>query len=135
VAVGGDEFEEEFEVVVFDVGVDELLALAIHDADVHWVRVEIDSAVELRGGSVILHTINRGGAVEAPVSVIRLITRGVFAALPALAPDDSTNPKGFDEYQIHWSESGRATSVGKAEALGRPRRSVLPLGAAPTRDH
>jgi hypothetical protein len=35
--------------------VNEFFALAIHDADVHLTRVEIDSAVELSGGSVILH--------------------------------------------------------------------------------
>lgn len=28
----------------------------------------------------------------------------------------------------HWSERGRATSLANADALGRPRRSVLPLG-------
>jgi hypothetical protein len=28
----------------------------------------------------------------------------------------------------HWSERGRATPVTKADTLGRPRRSVLPLG-------
>ena len=55
VAIGGDELEEVLEVVVLDVGVDELLALAIHDADVHLPGVEIDSAVEFGGGGVILH--------------------------------------------------------------------------------
>lgn len=30
--------------------------------------------------------------------------------------------------QNHWSERGRATSVANANALGRPRRSVLALG-------
>jgi len=29
--------------------------------------------------------------------------------------------------QNHWSERGRATSVANADALGRPRRSVLSL--------
>ena len=29
--------------------------------------------------------------------------------------------------QNHWSERGRATSVANADALGRPRRSVLAL--------
>jgi hypothetical protein len=55
VAIGGDEFEEELEVVVLDVGVDEFPALAIHDADVHLPGMEIDSAIELGGGGVILH--------------------------------------------------------------------------------
>ena len=30
--------------------------------------------------------------------------------------------------QNHWSERGRATPVANADALGRPRRSVLSLG-------
>src|SRR2546428_2453178 len=36
--------------------------------------------------------------------------------------------------QNHWSERGRATSVGTADALGRPRRSVLPLGRTTPHD-
>jgi len=40
-----DEFEEVSEVVVLDVGVDQLLALAIHEADVHLAGMEIDSAI------------------------------------------------------------------------------------------
>jgi hypothetical protein len=35
VAVRLDEFEEEVEVIVFDVGVDEDFAGTIHEADVH----------------------------------------------------------------------------------------------------
>ena len=56
VPVGLDQLEEEGEVVVFDVGVDQFFALAIHDADVHLASVQIDSAVELGGGGVILHS-------------------------------------------------------------------------------
>jgi hypothetical protein len=33
--------------------VDQLLALAIHEADVHLVGMEVDSAVELGGGGVM----------------------------------------------------------------------------------
>jgi hypothetical protein len=55
VAVGFDELEEVLEVVVLDVAVDQLLALAIHDADVHLVSVQVDSAVELCGGGVVFH--------------------------------------------------------------------------------
>ena len=55
VAIRLDEFEEELEVVVFDVGVDQLLALPIHDADVHLACMEVYSAIELCGGGVILH--------------------------------------------------------------------------------
>ncbi len=57
VAIGFHAFKEEGKVVVFDVGVDELLAFAVHDADVHLTRMEIDSAIELSGGRVIFHTI------------------------------------------------------------------------------
>ena len=56
-AVRFDQFEEEFEVVVFDVGVDQLLALPVHDADVHLAGVQIDSAVVFRSGDVILHSV------------------------------------------------------------------------------
>ena len=55
VLVGLDELEEELEVIVANVGVDEFLALPVHEADVHLVGVEVDSAVELCGGGIILH--------------------------------------------------------------------------------
>jgi len=55
VAIGRDEFEEIGEVIVFDVGVDELFAVAVQHADIHLAGVEVDSAVELGGGGVILH--------------------------------------------------------------------------------
>src|SRR5215510_2295783 len=58
VAVGFDELEEVLEVVVLDVAMDQLLALTVHDADVHLARVQVDSAVVFRGGGVILHTCN-----------------------------------------------------------------------------
>jgi hypothetical protein len=52
---GGDLLEEEGEVVVLDVELEELLALAIDDADVPLASVEVDSAVEARGGLVVFH--------------------------------------------------------------------------------
>ena len=55
VAIGWDEFEEVREVVVQDVGVDQFLALAIHDADVDLVRMQIDSAIVFGRGSVVFH--------------------------------------------------------------------------------
>jgi hypothetical protein len=55
VAIGGDEFEEIGEVIVANVGVDELIAGAVHDADIHLAGMEINSAVEFGGGGVILH--------------------------------------------------------------------------------
>ena len=33
-----------------------------------------------------------------------------------------------DAQQDHWSKRGRAMSIGNANALGCPRRSVLALG-------
>lgn len=48
-----DQLEEVLEVIVFDVGVDQLFTLFVHHADVHLVSVHVDSAVELRRGSVI----------------------------------------------------------------------------------
>ena|SRR5579859_4300960 len=50
-----NELEEVIEVVVFDVGMDELLSLPVHDADVHLVGVEVNSAVELCGRCVVFH--------------------------------------------------------------------------------
>lgn len=58
VFIGFDQFEEEIEVVVFDVGVDEFFTLPIHHADVHLACVEVDSAIELRCRGVILHRCN-----------------------------------------------------------------------------
>src|SRR6266853_3072621 len=57
--IGLDELEEEVEVVVLDVSMDQLFALAVHDADVHLTSVQVDSAVELRGGSIILHMLTQ----------------------------------------------------------------------------
>ena len=57
VAVRGDELEEELEVVVADVGVDEDFAGAVHDADIHLARMEIDSAVEFGGRSIVFHFV------------------------------------------------------------------------------
>ncbi len=50
-----DQLEEELEVVVLDVGVDWLFALAVHDAGVHPARMHIDSAVVSGRGGVIFH--------------------------------------------------------------------------------
>jgi hypothetical protein len=38
----------------------------------------------------------------------------------------------FFAEQNHLSERGRAMSFANADALGRPRRSVLPFGTGPT---
>ena len=57
VAIGRDELEEIGEVIVADVGVDEYFAGAVHDADIHLASVEINSAVEFRGGGVVFHGV------------------------------------------------------------------------------
>jgi hypothetical protein len=51
-----DELEEVSEVVVFDVSVDQFLALAIHEADVHLACMQIDSAIVFGGRGVIFHS-------------------------------------------------------------------------------
>jgi hypothetical protein len=53
------QLKEEAEVIVFDIGVDQFFALPIHDADVHLTRMQIDSAVELGRGGVILHMLTQ----------------------------------------------------------------------------
>ena len=53
----GDLPEEELEVVVLDVHVQELVALRIHDADVHLTGMEVDAAVVLGCRSVEFHLI------------------------------------------------------------------------------
>jgi hypothetical protein len=65
VLIGFDQFEEEVEVVIFDVGVDQFFALSIHDADVHLACVKVDSAIELSGRSVILHMCNTSWLMDA----------------------------------------------------------------------
>ena len=55
VAIGSNELQEVSEVIVFDVGVDELFAVPIHEADIHLPGMEINSAVELGGRSVVFH--------------------------------------------------------------------------------
>ena len=59
VLVRGEELEEVLEVVVEDVGVNELFILAVHDADIHLASVQVNSAVELVGGSIILHMLTQ----------------------------------------------------------------------------
>jgi hypothetical protein len=67
VAIGGDELEEEREVIVFNVGVDELFAVAVYDADIHLAGMQVDSAVELCGGGVILHSDHSLWGRKTPV--------------------------------------------------------------------
>jgi len=54
-----DLLEEECEVVIFDIHVQELVALHIHDADIHLARVEVDTAVILGCRSIEFHLILR----------------------------------------------------------------------------
>ena len=55
VPIGRNELEEVIEVIVLDVGMDELFSLPVHHADVHLPGVEVDSAVELCGRCVVFH--------------------------------------------------------------------------------
>jgi len=57
VLVRSAELEELLEVVVERVGVSELFILSVHDAHVHLASVKVHSAVELFGGSIILHML------------------------------------------------------------------------------
>jgi hypothetical protein len=54
--------------------------------------------------------------------------------LPALPKNCAVciSTRNNEDAQNHWSESGRATAVGSADALGRPLRSVLSLGITMT---
>ena len=73
VAVRRDELEEVGEVIVPDVGVDELAAVPVHDADVHLAGMEINSAVELGGGGVVFHGCSTSwlmGVQWTPVNVM-----------------------------------------------------------------
>jgi len=55
---GLNEPEEVVEIVVADIGVDQFFALTIHQADVHLVGVQVDSAVEFCGRSVVFHLVS-----------------------------------------------------------------------------
>ena len=85
VAIGGDEFEEEVEVVVTDVGMDEDFAGPVHEADVHLAGMKINSAVEFGGRSIIFHTIIRCGIARSQVNTIGYAGSAVVA-LPARSP-------------------------------------------------
>ena len=72
VLVGLDELKEVSEVVVFDIGVDELLALAIHEADVHLACMQIDSTVVFGRGGIIFHSCMQcWGVLRTPVNTVR----------------------------------------------------------------
>ena len=69
VSVRSNELEEVLEVVVLDVAVDQLVALAVHEADVHLPGVQVDSAVVFRGGGVVFHSCLISGVLRTPVIV------------------------------------------------------------------
>ena len=84
VTIGSDEFEEELEVVVADVGVNQLFAVPVHEADIHLAGMEINSAVELGGRGVILHSDHSMWGRKTPVNAIGYA--GSVVALPARRP-------------------------------------------------
>jgi hypothetical protein len=55
VAIRLDELEEVSKVIVPDVGVNQFVAVPVHETDVHLVGVQINSAVEFGGRGVVLH--------------------------------------------------------------------------------
>ena len=95
VAIGRNELEEIFEVIVPDVGVDEFFAGAIHDADVHLAGMEINSAVELCGGGVILHSDHSLMGSRDPGVYVWLCGE-VLRHFLALNPMLSKTPKGLE---------------------------------------
>jgi hypothetical protein len=71
---------------------------------------------------------------HAPTNPRQRTTRFVnLHAQPFQAP--SPPPRSGFVQQDHWSERGRATSVANADALGRPRRSVLSFGGSARARH
>ncbi len=95
VFVRRDELEEVLEVVVLDVGVDQLFALAIHDADVHLARMQIDSAVVFGRGGIILHScIQCWGVPRTPVNTVVNAGSARNTSRP-FASDVSTNQQGL----------------------------------------
>jgi len=69
----GDKFKKVGEVVVANVGVDEFFTGAVHDADVHLVGMEINSAVEFSGGGVVFHGCSGAwlmGVIWTPVDCV-----------------------------------------------------------------
>ena len=95
VAIRLDELEEVVEVVVLDVGMDQLLAPRIHDADVHAACMKIDSAVEFCGGLIEFHGVDTiDWRRETPIDVCYA---GSVGSTPRPSPRmiAQTN-KGFD---------------------------------------
>ena len=125
VTIRGDEFEEELEVVVFDVGVDEFPAAAVHEADVHLPGMEVDSAIELCGGGVILHGDQSMRGSQDP-GLTRLVLRGVRVTLPAHWPHAIKNSPGLcREYQC---AAANPVGASRLQSL-RPVRRVAELGS------
>jgi hypothetical protein len=99
-AIGSGQFEEEGEVIVPDVGMDEDLALAIHEADVHLAGMEVDSAIELCGGGVILHDDHSWWLARASVKTIGYAGKW-WCTFPPDLPDGIKKPKGLGwKYQF-----------------------------------
>ena len=71
----GDFLEEELEIVVLDVHVQQLVALAVHHADIHLARMEIDSAVILACRSVVFHLLFS--------SHLLVVLEGIMGSAPA----------------------------------------------------
>jgi hypothetical protein len=121
VLVGFDELEEVFEVVVFDVGVDQLFAFAVHETDVHLARVQVDSAVVLGSGSVIFHTQLNKWRREAPVNVSNVNAGSVGSTPRPIDSDDTKNPKGL-KWEYHGACTGRGIALMFHSCIAGPRQ-------------
>jgi hypothetical protein len=107
-AIRLDEFEEVIEVVVTDVGMEEFFALAVHEADVHLMGVQVDSAVEFRCRSVVFHNCSISwliGVLRTPVNVNRYA--GSVGSTPRPVLDDTKTNKGFAEFHNQSSQPTR----------------------------
>jgi hypothetical protein len=104
-AIGRDEVEKIGEVIVFDVAVDELFAVAVQDADIHLAGVQINSAVELGGGGVVFHNGSFVVGSRDPGLYVWLCEE-VLLTLPRPETYANKNPEGLGgEYQRQWSHS------------------------------
>src|SRR6185503_2142201 len=113
-----DELEEVIEVVVLDIGVDQFFALAIHDADVHLTRMQIDSAVVFGRGSIIFHSsIQCWGVLRTPVNTVRNAGRLHSPPLPLMITKPTRALMGVSK---QWSEQRRVDAFRRCQRSGPP---------------
>ena len=121
VAIRRDELEEVSEVIVPDVGVDELFTVPVHEADVHLAGMEVDSAVEFCGRGVILHNVILHGYGVLNGRRLIVIRRGVRLHSPPRLPMLSKNQKGL-------TGSIKSLQATRDGALSSASRAYSPVG-------